>query len=122
MQKKEFYTNHCFYKNEVDLVDKLLNIYSIVKKNNNLRKFEREVLNYYIRKGYSSETKKQIKKELGKKARNLNQTNYHLKRKGYLKQSSKNQKDKKLNKELQEIRDMFIGGKTKVYVVGFKQK
>ena len=122
MQGKDFYTNYCSYKNEVDLVNKLLTIYSIVKKNNDLRNFEREVLNYYIRKGYSTGTKNQIKKELGKKARNLNQTNYHLKRKGYLKQSSKNQKDKKLNKELEEIRKLFIEGKTRVYVIGFKQK
>lgn len=123
MQKKiSFYTNYCHYKNEVDLVNKLLSIYSIVKKDGDLRDFEKKVLNYYIRKGYSSETKKQISKELNLKDRNLNQTNYHLTKKGYLKQSSRNQKHKKLNKELQEIRDLFIEGKIKVYTIGFKQK
>lgn len=123
MEKKpQFYTNYCSYKNEVDLVNKLLSIYSIVKKNGDLRDFERKVLNYYIRKGYSTETKDQIRKELGLKQRNLNQTNYHLTNKGYLKQSTKNQKNKSLNKELQEIRDLFVQGKTRAYVVGFKQK
>lgn len=123
MEKKpQFYTNYCSYKNEVDLVNKLLSIYSIVKKNGDLRDFERKVLNYYIRKGYSTETKDQIRKELGLKQRNLNQTNYHLTNKGYLKQSTKNQKNKSLNKELQEIRDLFVAGKTRAYVVGFKQK
>jgi len=123
MEKKlSFYTNYCSFKNEVDLVNKLLSIYSIVKKNGDLRDFEKKVLNYYIRKGYSSETKKQIVKELGLKQRNLNQTNYHLTNKGYLKQSTKNQKNKSLNKDLQEIRDLFVQGKTRTYVIGFKQK
>ena len=123
MEKKlSFYTNYCSYKNEVDLVNKLLNIYSIVKKNGDLRDFEKKVLNYYIRKGYSTETKKQIVNELGLKQRNLNQTNYHLTNKGYLKQSTRNQKNKSLNKELQEIRDLFVEGKTKTYVIGFTQK
>lgn len=121
-KKLSFYTNYCSFKNEVDLVNKLLSIYSIVKKNGDLRDFEKKVLNYYIRKGYSTETKKQIVKELGLKQRNLNQTNYHLTNKGYLKQSTKNQKNKSLNKELQEIRDLFVQGKTRTYVIGFKQK
>lgn len=123
MEKKaSFYTNYCIYKNEVDLVNKLLSIYSIVKKNGDLRDFERKVLNYYIRKGYSKETKDQIIKELNLKQRNLNQTNYHLTNKGYLKQSTKNQKNKSLNKELQDIRKFFVEGKIRAYVIGFKQK
>lgn len=122
MEKKDFYTNYCQYKNEVDLVNKLLSIYSIVKKDGDLRDFEKKVLNYYIRKGYSSKTKDQIRNELGLKQRNLNQTNYHLTNKGYLRQSTRNQKNKSLNKELQEIRNLFVEGKTKAYVIGFKQK
>lgn len=122
MENKQFYTNFCSYKNEVDYINKLLSIYSIVKKNGDLRDFERKVLNYYIRKGYSAETKEQIRKELGIKPKNLNQTNYHLTKKGYLKNSTRNQKQKSLHKELQEIRDLFIKGKTKIYVVGFRQK
>jgi len=121
-KKPTFYTNYCEFKNEVDIVNKLLSIYSIVKKNGNLRDFEKKVLNYYIRKGYSTKTKKQIVKELGLKQRNLNQTNYHLTNKGYLKQSTRNQKNKSLNKELQDIRKYFVEGNMKAYVIGFKQK
>lgn len=122
MEDKRFYTNYCSYKNEVDYINKLLSIYSIVKKNGDLRDFEKRVLNYYIRKGYSAETKEQIRKELGIKHKNLNQTNYHLTKKGYLKNSVRNQKQKSLHKDLQEIRDLFIEGKTRVYAIGFKQK
>lgn len=122
MEKNTFYTNYCTFKNEVDIVNKLLSIYSIVKKEGDLKDSERKVLNYYIRKGYSNDTKEKIKKELGLKRSNLNQTNYRLTKKGYLRQSTRNQNNKLLNKDLQEIRDLFVDGKTRAYVVGFKQK
>jgi hypothetical protein len=67
---------------------------------NQLRKFEKDVLNYYMRFGYSTETKK----------------------KKYLIDSKTNMSKKKLNKDLQILKDNFIDGKKKVLAIGFKRK
>lgn len=115
----------CVYKNEIDFVDKLLSIYSVVKmsKDNQLRKFEKDVLIYYIRFGYSTETKKKINKELGKSDSTITQATFFLAKKGYLVPSKRNLSQKKLNLELRRLRDGFLGdGRKKVLALGFKRK
>ena len=113
----------CSYKNEIDFVDKLITIYSVIlmKDSGKLRKFEKDVLNYYIRFGYSSNTKKIITKELGKSPDTITQATFYLKKKGYLVDSRTNLSKKNLNKDLQTIRDAFIDGNKKILVVGFKR-
>lgn len=114
----------CPYKNQIELVDKLILIYSIIvmNKNNSLRKFERDVLNYYIRYGFSLETKKKINKELGKSMETITQATFFLAKKGYLIKSKTNLTNKYLNPELQSIRDNIIEGDKKILAVGFKRK
>ena len=114
----------CNYKNDIDFVDKLISIYSIVhlKKADKLRKFEKDILNYYMRFGYSTQTKKRIAKELRKSAESVTQTTFHLKNKGLLINSKTNFSTKKLNEELQEIKDFFIDGDKKVLAIGFLRK
>ena len=116
------YFNYCDYKNEIDLVDKVLSIFSIIKKSNDLRKFERDVLNFYIRKGISDDTKKMVRDELEMTANNLTQANYYLRKKGYIVKDSKNFNKDKLCKELQSIRNSIILNKKRVFAVGFQQK
>tara|TARA_R100000656_G_scaffold123143_4_gene99375 strand:- start:758 stop:1174 length:417 start_codon:yes stop_codon:yes gene_type:complete len=125
-------SDFCIYKNEVDFVDKLLSIYSAMNsskptkkdkdKTSQLRQFEKDVLIYYIRFGYSTETKKRISKELGKTLDSVTQANFHLTNKGYLVSSKTNHSNKKLNKEMQRIRDGFILGNKKILAIGFKRK
>lgn len=120
------------YKNEIDLVDKLLSIYSLTKENQEvpagsrfdsfkLRKFERDVLNYYIRYGYSDDTKQMIQEDMGKKSNAITQVDFLLKEKGYLEDLPNNYRMKKLNPYLEDIRKKFILEKRRVYAIHFKK-
>jgi len=126
LQKKEdiVYADWCVYKNEIDFVDKLLDIYSAIKMDNDsrLRKFEKDVLSYYIRFGYSTETKKMINKKLNKSQATITQATFYLSKKGYLIPSKTNLSQKKLNIDLQRLRDSFIDGNKKILALGFKRK
>ena len=114
----------CRYKNEMDFIDKLLTIYSTVAmdKKDQLRKFEKDVLNYYIRFGFSTETKKIITQELGKTPDTITQATFYLKQKGYLVNSRTNMSRKNLNKDLQSLRKSFIEGDKKILAIGLKRK
>lgn len=122
MKEKPFFFQLCDYKNEVDLIDKVLSIYSIIKKSNDLRPFERNILNFYIRKGISNDTKNIIKDQLGITSNNLTQANYYLRKKGYIVKDSKNHNKNKLCKDLESIRTSIIGNKKRLFLVGFNQK
>lgn len=114
----------CTYKHQIDFVDKLITIYSTIAmdEKNQLRKFEKDVLNYYMRFGYSTETKKKITEDLGKSPDTITQATFYLKKKKYLVDSKTNMSKKKLNKDLQMLKDNFIDGKKKVLAIGFKRK
>lgn len=118
------YADWCIYKNEIDFVDKMLTIYSVVKmdEDNQLRRFEKDALNYYIRFGYSTNTKKLIEKQLKKSTATITQATFYLSKKGYLIPSKTNLSQKKLNNDLQRLRDGFINGKKKILALGFKRK
>lgn len=123
-RKDIIHADFCFYKNEIDLVDKLISVYSIIKMDaaSQLRNFEKEVLNYYVRFGYSTETKKKINKLTNKSDATITQTTFHLSKKGYLVQSKNNHSQKKLNVDLQRMRKAFIEGDKKIWAIGYKRK
>lgn len=116
------------FKNEVDLIDKLLRIYDLSKKEDpekphkQLRNFERQVLNYYIRYGYSKETKDLIQEDTGKKLNAIIQTDFLLKESGYLENLENNFRMKRLNPYLDKIREDFIKKKNRVYGIHFKNE
>lgn len=114
----------CSYKNKVDYVDRIILTYSVTSMtpDNQLRKFEKEVLNYYMRFGYSTETKKKAQKGLKKNYEAITQATFHLSKKGYLITSKTNLSNKNLNKELIEIKKNLIDGNHKVMAVIFKRK
>lgn len=116
------------FKNQVELVDKLLRIYDLSKEDNksdgkrkpkNLRNFERQVLNYYIRYGYSKETKNLIGQDTGKTLNYIVQTDFQLKEAGYLEDMENNYRMKKLNPVLEKIREDFILKRNRVYGLHF---
>lgn len=116
------------FKNEIELIDKLLRIYELSKESNNeekvknLRKFERDVLIYYIRYGYSKDTKNMIQEDTGKKLNALIQIDHLLKKQGYLEDLETNFRMKKLNPYLEKIRQDFIVKKNRVYGLHFLPK
>lgn len=113
------------FKNDFDLIDKLLKIYDLTKERRKdekpLRKFERDILIYYIRYGYSKETKDIIIDDTGKKPNAIIQTDFLLKQGGYLQDLEHNYRMKKLNPQLEMIRDKFINTKNRACGVWFKQ-
>ena len=113
----------CRFKNEMDFVDKLLVIYSTVamSQDNQLRKFEKDVLNFYMRYGCSTETKKKITEELGKTPETITQATFYLKKKGYLLDSRTNMSKKTLNKDLQALRKNLIDGQKPFLLIGLKR-
>ena len=86
------HADFCLYKNQIAYVDKLITIYSIIKmdKDSQLRNFEKDVLNYYLRFGYSTDTKKKIREIEKKSLDTITQATFYLKKKGYLIQSKTN--------------------------------
>lgn len=114
----------CHYKNEIDFVDKLITIYSVISMSaeNQLRKFEKDVLNYYMRFGFSTETKKKIEAVEGKSSETITQATFYLRKKGYLVNSKTNMSKKTLNKDLRILKEEFIDGKKKILAIGLKRK
>ncbi len=118
------------YNNDFELIEKLLKIYEVSKepvfdedgKELKLRNFERGVLKYYIMYGYSKETKNMIEQDMSKKNNAIIQTDFLLKKAGYLEDMDNNYRMKKLNPYLEKIRQDFIIKKNRVYGLSFKAK
>lgn len=118
---KEIYFNQLKYKNEMELLRKIIRIYSIVKLNDDLENHEEEVLMFYFKYGYSPETKEKIKDTLEISAHYLNTINYHLDKKGYLKKDEYNKQKKHLTNDLEELKKAFIEKGVEVYAIGIKK-
>lgn len=96
------------YSNNIELLDTMLSVYSITALKQPLSDRERQVLREYILNGYSIKTKRALRLSLKIKTSNLNTLNYKLKVKGFLIPHPTNQKSKELNKDLEEIRKVFL--------------
>ena len=108
------------YKNEIDLIDKILRVYSI-SQDKPLRNFERLMLIYYIRNGYRKETKEFIKEDTGKKDGDIRVADVHLRDKGYLMNHPKNLRMSILSPDMESIRSSFVLNKKEVYVLLFQK-
>lgn len=118
---KEVYFNDLKYKNEMDLLQKIIRIYSIVMLEDNLENHEEKVLMFYFKYGYSTDTKDKIKESLGITAHYLNTINYHLDNKGYLRKDENNKQKKHLSDGLKKLRDAFLENKVDIYVLRIKK-
>lgn len=117
------YLSNYAYENDIELLDIVMNIFSITVLKENLSYKERTVLREYMINGYSSNTKKAIRLSLLIKETNLNTLNCTLQKKGFLKPHPTNQRLKLLNDDLIKIRDLFLGDAgRKLFVVEFLKK
>lgn len=105
------------FKNEIELIDKILSFYSIAKfdEESRLRPYEKNILIYYIRKGITEETLESVCEDRGIKKNYLHKINKDLRDKGYLITSQNNFRKFGLNQELEDIRENFINKKFKDY-------
>lgn len=104
----------CSFDNELHKIEKILDIYSIAKEKN-LRGFEKLVLKYYLRNGFSTETKQIIAKDTLKRAEYINSINTSLREKGFLVKNK--YKETTLSPDMEMLRNLFVKGKKKLYII-----
>jgi len=119
LSKPNIFFNRAKVKNDIDMLDKLLTVYSILnfEERDKLVKHERQVLLYYVKNGLTKESVDNICEDYGYKANYLYGVNKRLKDKGYLVKDENNQHKYHLNKELAYLRKKFIEDKSKMYII-----
>jgi hypothetical protein len=124
MENKIHY-NKSYCKNDVDLLSKVIRIYSVIKLGNgleqSLEKNEERVLVYYLKYGYSKETKRLIIEDLGIKPTYLNTVNCKLDKKGYLIKDKRNKQKKHLSEGLEKLKKSFIDMQSNIYFIQFEK-
>lgn len=109
------------YKSDLDKIEKILTIYSIVKEIK-FRDFEKDVLKYYLVYGYNKETQEMIMEDLGKSDVNIRVTDTWLRKNGFLNLGVNNKRKSSLSKDMEMMRKDFILDKKDVYVLIFKRE
>ena len=113
--------NGISYKSDLDKIEKILTIYSIVKEIK-FRDFEKDVLKYYLVYGYNKETQEMIMEDLGKSDVNIRVTDTWLRKNGFLNLGVNNKRKSSLSKDMEMMRKDFILDKKDVYVLIFKRE
>lgn len=112
LTKQNVYGYGIVYKDQIDLLTKVLKIHSLVTnlkiEESYLRPKLAEVLSFYMLLGYSKETKNVIIESLKITLQNLNQINAELTKKKYLVRDNNNFRKKHLSKELNEFKEFFL--------------
>lgn len=114
------YTTNFEYKNDLEFLNIVINIYSLVKLRESLTKKQKDVLRYYLKSGYSDETKNAIRLDFKIKKTHLNQINWALNKKGFLKKHPTNERSKVVSEELIKLRDSFLKDGISMYTVIFQ--
>lgn len=109
------------YKSDLDKIEKILTIYSIVKEIK-FRDFEKDVLKYYLVYGYNKETQEMIMEDLGKSDVNIRVTDTWLRKNGFLNLGVNNKRKSSLSKDMEMMRKDFILDKKDVYALIFKRQ
>lgn len=104
---------------DLEVVDRVLTIYSTMK-DKKLRPFERLVMKYYIKYGYTEEAKEYLREDVGRKQSDIKTTDSLLREKGFLIQSETNKRMSELSEDMEVIRKHFVLGTSSVYLVSFK--
>lgn len=107
-------------KSDLDLIDKMIQIHAVVK-GIHLRPFERSVLKYYLKYGYSRETIEKIKEWENKTHGNMKTTNSYLISSGFLEKGVNNEKKGNLSPEMEDLRKKINGRSTYTFVCNFSK-
>lgn len=114
--------NKAEVKNEIDLLDKVIEIYSILNFDKNVRivPHEKKVLIYYLKRGLNEETLQTVMTDLNYSKNYRDSVNKKLRDKGFLIRDENNQQKFHLNTDLQLLKKKFIDEKTKVFYIQFR--
>jgi len=121
----------CNYTNDVELLSVLLKLYSISTFKEKLSDKEEKVLLYYVKYGYTDRTKSTILLDIEKNnkgnqkitRKHLDQINFSLKQKGYLKNHPHNYRMKLVEDDIIEFYKTFTGKKdNSLFILGLHKK
>lgn len=103
---------------DLDKLDKIVTIYCLMN-NIKIRGFEKDVLVYYLKYGYSDETREIISEDTGKELKYINTTNTFLRDKGFIEKGVNNQRKSSLSAEMEKLRDQFVLNGCNGVFIGF---
>lgn len=112
-------------ENDIELLTGIINLYCLAKQlklgdDKKLRNKLIVLLSYYVKYGYSKDTKNLAAESLNTTHLNINTMNSELTKKGYLLVDSMNHHKKYLNKELEQLRNYYLkDNKVKILAVAF---
>ena len=123
MEKLNVFYDKISVKTNIDLIDKVLQVYAILnfEDPNHLVDSQRKVLLHYVLKGISEDTFKEVIEDTGYRKAYLHNLNKTLRDKGYLVRDTHNDHKFHLNPQLEQIRKKFITDKAKGYIISFER-
>lgn len=105
-------------KTDLEKLGKIVTIYCLMN-NIKIRGFEVDVLVYYLKYGYSDETRSMISEDTGKNITYINTTNTHLRDLGFIEKGVNNLRKSKLSEEMEKLRKQFITDGNNGVFIGF---
>lgn len=108
------------YETDLDLIENILEIYSLMKRIK-LRPYEKTVLKYYIKYGYSTEVRDMISEDIDKSINNVKVAETSLRKLGFLKKGTRNERKTQLSEDMESLRRQFIIEKKRVLAILFKK-
>lgn len=111
------------YKNDIEVLDAALYVYSKTVLKNELSEKRRIILREYLLYGYTEQTKDGICRNLNMDRRNLNTQNHNLQKMGFLKPHPTTQKLKLVSEDLLRLKETVLSteGK-KVIMINFSKQ
>lgn len=100
-----------------DEIVRCIKLYAILKDIPKITGRKLEVLTYYLKFGYSKETKKIVIKGIKITDSNLNNINHELRKMGVINSVGYNQSANEVNKELLEFKEFIVDNKGKFMLV-----
>lgn len=103
--------------NEMDEILRCIKLYVILKDIKKLTGRKLEVLSYYLKFGYSKQTKKNIIRGIKITDSNLNNINHELRNMGVISSVGYNQSTNEVNKELLKFKQFIVDNKKKYVLI-----
>lgn len=97
--------------NTIPEIIRCIQFFALIKNKSKLRGRKLEVLAYYLKSGYSRETKKDIISMLKITDSNLNNINHELRKLGAIETVGYNENNNQVNKELLEFKEFIVDNK-----------
>lgn len=94
---------------ELTMISKLLDIYSVVK-GKRLKPAEKTLLMMYIKYGYSLDIRDMVAQDLKKTIGNIKVMETSLRKEGFLNKGENNQRKSELSKDMESLREQFLRG------------